>query len=457
VQTDHQPTTLADRYRLQTLLEHTRVGAVWLATDTVLDRAVTVTVIDPRIGGDAAARERLFANARALATASPPRFLRLLDARMDGDLPFLVTERMTGETLEEVLHREGCLPAERASAILAQVLEALAEAHAAGVLHLGLTAEDIVFDDAGEVRVRNAGIAEAAELANERRTDGSAPQVGAADVRADVWAAGALLFELVTGRPFVAATDDPEHVHAPRVVRAILARALASDPAERFPDARSMAAALRASRKPAPQHGAPGAPSRIVRTWLAVPILVTVVAAAVVGGGFWLGRLEIGGPLGITTTRDVPTTAPSAAEPLPISSISVLDPPPGDGQENDSALRYATDGDPATVWKSENYFDGELRKPGVGLLLDLGTSFTVSGFRVDTPAPGFRFSIVVGDDVATMLEDAPGAVSYTAPDADRSLPPASGRYVLVWITSVVPIGDGSNRAEISEIRILGTT
>jgi serine/threonine protein kinase len=447
---------LADRYRLQTLLEHTRVGAVWLATDTVLERAVTVTLIDPRIGGDAAARELLFANARALATASPPRFLRLLDARMDGDLPFLVTERMTGETLEEVLHREGRLPAERACPILAQVLEALAEAHAAGVLHLGLTTSDVVFDDAGEVRVRNAGIAEASELADQRRTDGSA-QIGAADVRADVWAAGALLFELLTGRPFVAATDDPEHVHAPRVVRAVVARALASDPVDRFPDARSMAAALRASTKPARQHQTPGAPSRIVRTWLAVPILVTVVAAAVVGGGFWLGRLEIGGPLGITTTRDVPTTAPAAVEPLPISTITVLDPPPGDGQENDSALRYATDGDPATVWKSENYFDAELHKPGVGLLLDLGTSSTVSGFRLDTPAPGFRFSIVVGDDVATMLEDARGAASYTAPGADRSFPPASGRYVLVWITSVVPIGDGSNRAEISEIRILGTT
>jgi hypothetical protein len=213
--------------------------------------------------------------------------------------------------------------------------------------------------------------------------------------------------------------------------------------------------------KPAPEHRVAGTPPRIVRTWLAVPILVTVVAAAVVGGGIWLGRLEIGGPLGITTTNDLPTTGPTtgptAAEPLSVASVSVLDPPPGDGQENDSALQYAIDSDPATAWKSENYFDGELRKPGVGLVLDLGTSATVSGFRLDTPASGFRFSIVVGDDVATMLEETRGATSYTAPDADRSLPPASGRYVLVWITSVVPIGDGSNRAEISEIRILGTT
>jgi eukaryotic-like serine/threonine-protein kinase len=457
VKTDRQPAILADRYHLQTLLERTGVGMVWLARDNVLDRAVVVTLIDPRIGETGAARERLFANARALATASPPGLVRLLDAGTDEDVPFLVTERMTGETLEEVVQREGRLPTDRAVAIVVDVLEALAEAHAVGVLHLGLTAADVVFDDRGQVRVRNAGIAEAAAAIGERPPAGPTPVQTSADARTDVRAAGALLFELLTGAPFAPGTDDPEDLHAPRAVRAIAARALADDPADRFPDARSMAAALRASTKPQAEHRPPGALRRMVRTWLAVPVLVAVVAAAIVGAGIWLGRLEIGGPFGIRANDAVPTTAPAAPEPLSIDSISVLDPPPGDGQENDSALPSAIDGDPATSWKSENYFDGELHKPGVGLLLDLGSSATVSGFRLDTPAPGFRFSIVVGDDVRTMLGDTRSAPSYTAPDADRSFGPATGRYVLVWITSVVPIGDGSNRAEISEIRIFGAS
>jgi hypothetical protein len=453
VKTERPPALLADRYRLQTLLERTRVGMVWLTLDTVLDRAVTVTLIDPRIGEDAVARDRLFANARALATASPPRLVGLFDAGMDEDVPFLVTERTTGETLEEAVQREGQLAPDRATAVVADVLDALTEAHAAGVLHLDVSMADVVVDDRGRVRVRNAGIAEAAAAAGlpGGRT---APEGVAADARSDVWQAGALLVELLTGRPFTAAAEAMD-VRAPRAVRAVAARALADDPEDRFPDARSMAAALRSVTRPTGQRRSVRSLPRIFRTWLAVPALVAVVAAVVVVGGLWLGRLEIGGPLGITTDDRVPTTVPAAAEPLPIASVRVLDPKPGDGHENDDSRLFVADGDPDTVWKSENYFDAALHKPGVGLLLDLGRSATVSGFRLDTPVPGFRFSVVVGDDVHTMLVEARSAATHTAPDADRSFGPTTGRYALVWITSVVPVGDGSNRAEISEIRIFG--
>jgi len=272
---------------------------VWLALDTVLDRAVTVTLIDPRVGEDAAARERLFSNAGALATASPAGLVRLFDAGMDEDVPFLVTERIAGETLEELLQRDGPLAADRASAIVADVLDALAEAHAAGVLHLDISTADVLIDERGRVHLRNAGVAEAVDAAGvtSRRT---APEAPAADVRTDVREAGALLVELLTGRTPTAA-DEAEGVRAPRAVRAVAARALADDPADRFADARSMAAALRsAMRSTTPRRSVRSLP-RLFRTWLAVPVLVAVVAAVVVVGGLWLGRLEIGGPLGITT------------------------------------------------------------------------------------------------------------------------------------------------------------
>jgi Protein kinase domain len=451
VQTDREPAILAERYRLETLLERTPLGHVWLARDGVLDRAVTVTLVDPRIGADADARDRLFADARTLATASPARLVKLLDAGMDGDIPFLVTERAEGETLEDVMHREGRLPPARAAAVVTGVLDALTEEHALGVLHLALSPGDVLLEDGGRVRLAHAGIAQAAAAAGT--IDVSAPG-GLADARVDVWAAGALLFALVSGHSFDPARDAPERAHAPRSLRSVLARSLASDPDERFPDARSMASALRAGASP---ERRPGRVRRVVRTWLAVPVLVVIIGGGVVAAGLWLGRLEIGGPLGIRTNPDAPSTAP-APEPIAVTGISVLDPPPGDGRENDDTLAAAIDGDQATAWSSENYFDGELRKPGIGLVLDLGRSQTVTGFKLETPVPGFSFSVLVGDDRRALLRDAEAgtAPAFTAPDSDRSFGPSTGRYVLVWITSVVPTPDGAHRAEVSEVRVFGT-
>jgi putative peptidoglycan lipid II flippase len=111
------------------------------------------------------------------------------------------------------------------------------------------------------------------------------------------------------------------------------------------------------------------------------------------------------------------------------------------------------DGDPLTAWKSENYYDGRLNKPGVGMLFDLGSPQTVTGFRLQTPYPGYRFAVVVGDDVTAMIADA--RPTFTAAgDMRETIEPATGRYVLLWITSVVPTDDG-NRAEVGEFRVVG--
>jgi tRNA A-37 threonylcarbamoyl transferase component Bud32 len=455
VRTEREPAILADRYALQALLDRTAVGMVWLATDTVLDRRVTVTLVDPRVV-DEAARDRLFAAARALATASPTHLVRLLDAGMDHDVPFLVTERVAGDTLADVLERDGPLAAGRAVVVVADVLDGADEAHDVGVLHLDLSPSNVIVDQDGRVRVRDPGIAEAA-LRGEA-SDGVAmpPEAPAVDARSDVWSAGVLLLASLTGAmPSDVTTDVVERVRAPRSVRAILGRALAADPGERFPDARAMASALRSASNALDVAAAPGGERPAVfRTWFAVPVIVAVVAAVVVAAGLWLGRFELGGPVGIRLHEE-PSNAPAAAA-LPVAGIRVLDPPPGDGHENDDALPDAIDGDASTVWSSENYFDGVLNKAGIGIVLDLGGEATVTGFRLDTPAPGFSFSVLVGDDPQALLRRTEGTPSYRAPDTERGMEPAVGRFVLVWITSVVPTPDGANRAEISDIRIIGT-
>ncbi len=451
MRTDREPAILADRYALQAILHRTPVGMVWLATDRVLDRSVTVTLVDPVVADDADARDRLFANARALAAIAPTTLVRLLDAGVDDDTPFLVTERVSGETLADVLERDGPMSPARAARIVADALDGVREATEAGVASPDIGPTAVVLDRDGRVRIRETGVVRAA-VGVDGRTEGQTE--GQTDVRA----AGALLFELLTGRGCDTDADaDPriQGVRAPRAIRTILGRSI-GDERDRFHDVVAMASALRAAAGEADASPAPARP-RVFRTWIAVPLVVAVVAGAVLGTGVWLGRIELGGPVGIRIPEPSADAPAASADVLPVAGVTVIDPPPGDGVENDDALGALVDGDAATVWRTENYFDGTLNKPGVGVVLDLGDERTVTGFRVSAPPPaGFAFSILVGDDPASMVEDAAAAASYAAPDVERTLAPRTGTYVVVWITSVVPLADGSNRAEISDVRVLGT-
>jgi putative peptidoglycan lipid II flippase len=125
--------------------------------------------------------------------------------------------------------------------------------------------------------------------------------------------------------------------------------------------------------------------------------------------------------------------------------------PFGDGDELSSNAVLASDGDPETAWRSENYFDGVLGKPGVGVVLDLGRTREVLGLRLSTPHPGYAFHLAVGDDPDALID----AVGPSVTAAERTWVPleATGRYVLVWITTVVPTTDG-NRAEIGEAEVV---
>ena len=452
------------RYELERELTRGPSVAVWRARDALLGRTVTLEVVHPSLADDPAFTERLAEQARAMARFSAPGLARLLDTGVEDGVPFLVRDELDGITLRERLRADGPLEPGRALAIVGAVLETVDAVHEAGMVHLAI-GPDTIFVGDGAPRLTELGIG--AALARGTSADGRptilepdtvAPEVsrGIADRRSDVYSVGATLFEMLAGEP----PGDRTSVRSirpeiPRRVDRAIAHALAEDPGERYADARAFARALRPT-----EHEDVEAPASrgVVRTWLAIPIVVVVAAAAVIAAGLWLGRLEVGGPLGIRAAEPSPAEpsdgsgTPTVESIRPVSATAFD--PLGDGavtDENDSIAPNAIDGDLTTAWHTEDYFDSLLHKDGVGIVFDLGQTRRLTGFRLWTPHPGFVFHLAVGDDPDALV-DRIGA-PFTAEPEMRGPLSGTGRYVLVWITTVVDTGDG-HRAEISEFRAL---
>jgi putative peptidoglycan lipid II flippase len=266
-----------------------------------------------------------------------------------------------------------------------------------------------------------------------------------------VYAIASLLFELLTGEPPRGRTA-PRAVRpdVPRTLDRVLARALDPDPGRRFPGARAFADALARSVDIELVDVSDEGRSADLFTWVGVPLVVVGLAVAAIIVGLWMGKLEVGGPLGIRAAPHEPTAVEIPPTVIRPASVGVID-PFGDGDEHSSNAPLAADGDLLTAWRSENYFDGELGKPGFGLLLDLGAQHEVLGLRLWTPHPGFRFGVAVGDDPTSLVDEVGGEITATSLS---SIPMrGTGRYVLVWITSVVPVDDGI-RAEVAEVRVI---
>ena len=470
MRTEQPPTVLAGRYALEQELGTSGTGTSWSATDTVLDRRVVVKLISPELARDPAFAERLDLELRMVALAAHRGLARLLDTGKNDGIPFVVREYVEGDSARAVITRDGNVPVEQGAGLVRGALHAIAAAHEAGVLHLDLKPENVFQCMDGTIRVCDLGFGEAVvrsmpthEAIEILQPAPIAPEAAAGappDVRTDVWAAGALLYELLTGRAPADGDASPRD-HRPDVTRKlddVVRRALAPEPDDRFATAGEFGAALHdvagvaTERAAAPAPPAPPPPRlSTFRTWLAVPLLVVVIAASALGVGLWLGKLQLGGPVGIRFGPSEETPAP-ATRVVPFSTVAPVD-PYGDDHENDSGMGLVRDGDPLTVWKSENYFDGTLNKPGVGMLFDLGSPQTVTGFRLQTPYPGYRFAVVVGDDLRAMITSAHPTFKAAA-DMRESIEPATGQYVLLWITTVVPTDDG-NRAEVSEFRVVG--
>ncbi len=257
------------RYRLTDRLAVGGSAEVWRAHDEQLGRDVAVKLLHPHLLTEARTRERLAAEARAVAGLSHPGIVAVYDVDVDGEAPGVVLELVEGESLAARLARDESLPPDEAARIAAEVGEALLHAHQRGVVHRDVKPGNILLEPDGRARLVDFGIARTLDEAAERLTmTGTvmgtlrymAPEQLAGGVigpKADVWGLGAVLHEMLTGRaPFAAATpvalaDEQRNGLAelpgldPSLVQ-ILRACLAGDPAARPRHVGAVADALRA-------------------------------------------------------------------------------------------------------------------------------------------------------------------------------------------------------------------
>ena len=216
---------LASKYLLEELIGSGGMGDVYRALNTVIGRAVAVKVLRAEHAENAQVVERFLREARAANLVRHPNVVDVLDVGNEpGRAPFIVQELLEGEDLAQLVERRGGkLPLAEVVDLLGPVIDAVAEAHARGVIHRDIKPENVFLSrsarglvpkllDFGISKVRASDL-RATEAGVMLGTPGYMPpeQVrGArdADPRSDVWALGVMLFELIAGRmPFEAPTD----------------------------------------------------------------------------------------------------------------------------------------------------------------------------------------------------------------------------------------------------------
>ncbi len=262
------------RYELRHELGRGAQATVWLAYDPRLDREVALKLLSP--DADIDTRAEWLNEGRAAGVVKHPHVVPVYEADEDHGQPYLVFEYVEGGTLAAHLRTQPRLPAREAVALMLGVLDALAAAHAQGIVHRDLKPSNILLGGDGRARVMDFGIAARHEPGHTARHDGRivgtpgyiSPEAARGEAprpAMDVFAAGVMLAEMIAGQPLLRERDPwraiqrvqdedlqlPPGGDADEALRAIVQRALAREPRERFDGARSLHAALDAWLNPA--------------------------------------------------------------------------------------------------------------------------------------------------------------------------------------------------------------
>ena len=350
---------LGGRYRVEARIGSGGMGEVYRGVDTVLDRTVAIKVLLPQFARDANFVDRFRREAQAAARLNHPNLVGIYDSGADGETQFIVMEFIQGRTLDDFMGAGGRFTVPHAVEVAEKICDALAYAHVAGVIHRDIKPANVMVTRKGEVKVMDFGIARivagpqtapqtSAVLGTAAYISPEQAQGQPVDGRSDIYSLGAVLYEMLTGHPpftgdspvAVAYKQVNESPVLPSIANpevtplldAVLMRALAKNPANRYQTADEFRADLERARlgqdvlatplmppgddatqvisRPQatavlpPQEPAPGSGRNV---WLGV-LIGFIVVAVLAGAGYLLAQ-------GLLGDNDDTTT------PFPIANV----------------------------------------------------------------------------------------------------------------------------------------